>query len=76
MWLPTPIYEALPYLYVVIGILFIAGATYIGISTEAAPAYLGCGAISVLTGVFVYVRRAEARGKVRKSDSVEPPAGE
>ncbi len=61
MWLPTPVYESLPYLYVLVGLLFISGATYIGLETGESSLYLGTGAISVLSGVLVYVRRATAR---------------
>ena len=34
MWLPTPVYESLPYMYVAVGILLIAGAAYIGIDSR------------------------------------------
>jgi len=61
MWLPTPIYEALPYVYVGAGIVLIAGANYIGIDSREASLYLGTGTISVLSGVLVYVRRSIAR---------------
>ena len=61
MWLPTPVYESLPYVYVLVGLLFISGATYIGLETGESSFYLGTGAISVLSGVLVYVRRATSR---------------
>ena len=66
MWLPTPVYESLPYVYVVIGILLISGATYIGIETGESSVYLGAGAVSVLSGILVYVRRATARSNRKK----------
>ena len=67
MWLPTPIYESLPYVYVVVGLLLISGATYIGIETGETSVYLGAGAVSVLSGVLVYVRRATARASKRET---------
>lgn len=66
MWLPTPVYESLPYAYVIIGILLITGATYIGIETGETSVYLGAGAVSVLSGVLVYVRRVAARANRAK----------
>ena len=83
MWLPTPIYEALPYAYVVAGITLIGGATYIGLGSGESSLYLGTGAICVLSGVLVYVRRNIARsGKpansvnrgAKLSDQSEPVA--
>lgn len=72
MWLPTPLYESLPYAYVVVGILFISGATYIGLETGEASIYLGAGAISVLSGVLVYVRRLSARSNKLRLDATSP----
>ena len=70
MWLPTPVYESLPYAYVAAGIVLISGATYIGIETGESSVYLGAGAISVLSGVLVYVRRATARASKKSSEDV------
>lgn len=77
MWLPTPVYESLPYVYVAVGLLFISGATYIGLETGGSSIYLGTGAISVLSGVLVYMRRAAARASKRKmnADSSDTQAG-
>lgn len=61
MWLPKPIYEALPTIYMVIGILFLAGSAYLGLMHEAAPAYAGVGIVCLLSGIFVRARRHEAR---------------
>ena len=68
MWLPTPIYEALPYVYVGAGIVLIAGANYIGIDSREASLYLGTGTISVLSGILVYVRRSIARANREQGD--------
>ena len=77
MWLPTPVYEALPYVYVAVGLLFISGATYIGLETGESSIYLGAGAISVLSGVLVYMRRSSARANKRKlnAESSDTQAG-
>ena len=68
MWLPTPVYESLPYMYVGVGILLIAGASYIGIDSRETAVYIGSGSIAVLSGVFVYVRRSVARARRKDSD--------
>lgn len=61
MWLPEPIYESLPYLYVVCGALILSAAIYIGIGTAGAPYYLLIGVLSILGGVVIYLRRTTAR---------------
>lgn len=76
MWLPTPVYESLPYVYVGIGILLIAGANYIGLDSRESTVYLGTGSASVLSGVFVYLRRSIARTKHKDSTSDGESAAE
>ncbi len=61
MWLPKPIYEALPAIYIIVGALFLAGSFYLGLTHVAAPPYAGMGVICLLSGVFVRARRQEAR---------------
>ena len=63
MWLPTPVYESLPCAYVVGGLLFVSGAIYLGPSDEAAPLYLTLGLISILSGVFIHIKRKQSRQK-------------
>lgn len=62
MWLPAPIYESLPYIYVLGGVLFISGTLYIGLDAPGAAIYIVCGLISILCGVFVFHRRQAHRG--------------
>lgn len=61
MWLPAPLYESLPYLYVLGGVLFISGTLYIGVNTPAAPLYMACGLISIVYGTYIFKRRYESR---------------
>ncbi len=63
MWLPEPIYERLPYAYLVIGVLFILGTFYIGLDASMSEVYLGLGFISLLSGCVVYLRRRTERIK-------------
>lgn len=67
MWLPTRLYEALPTLYVVIGLTFLAGSLYIGLNHKLAPMYFVLGAVSVLSGLFVSQRRLAARREQQES---------
>ena len=61
MWLPTPIYEALPYLYVVGGVLFISGTLYIGLSAPGTPLYIACGLVSIVYGAYIFAKRHHSR---------------
>ena len=61
MWLPGPIYECLPYLYIVGGVLFISGTLYVGIASNSAALYIACGLISIIYGTFIFKKRQDAR---------------
>ncbi len=66
MWLPTPLYEALPFLYVSIGSLLIAGVAYIGFDVRSASFYFSLGVSCVLFGLFLYYIRHSHRSKKRE----------
>ena len=76
MWLPKPIYEALPVIYMAIGAIFLAGAVYLGFSHPAAVAYAGIGIVCILTGIFIRELRQEARDQKNSapSDTDSPDA--
>ncbi len=61
MWIPTPVYEALPYLYILGGVLFISGTMYIGFTAPGATLYVTCGVISFVAGAVVFARRRAHR---------------
>ena len=61
MWLPTSVYEWLPTSYVIIGVLFVVGAIYIGFSAPFAPIYVGLGVSSILVGFLVQYKRYQFR---------------
>jgi len=61
MWLPGPIYESLPYVYVIGGIMFILGTLYIGLTAPGAALYITCGIISILYGAFIFGMRLAYR---------------
>jgi len=61
MWLPEPVYKALPTLYGVMGILFIFGVIYLGVDTPMGPVYLGLGLVSLLAAIGLSVSRGRGR---------------
>ena len=71
MWLPGPLYEALPYLYAIVGVLFISGALYLGAGTPEAPFYIAIGALTILGGLTVFQRRQAYRQNRSTSQSAE-----
>jgi len=71
MWIPGPLYESLPYLYTLGGVLFISGTLYIGINTPGSPLYIGCGLVSIVYGAYVFKLRTEARGQSEMPGSLE-----
>jgi len=72
MWVPTPIYESLPYAYVIGGLLFFAGTLYIGLSAPGASLYLTCGLISIAYGIVIFAKRQAYRNKSPRPGSAEP----
>jgi hypothetical protein len=69
MWLPGPIYESLPYAYIIGGVLFITGTLYIGLETPRAALYIVCGLISIVAGAFVFGWRQAHRQQSSKQRS-------
>ena len=68
MWLPAPLYESLPYTYFLIGILFISGTLYVGVTAPGATLYLACGLISTIYGAVVFVLRQSFRHSTQQID--------
>jgi len=71
MWIPGPLYESLPYLYILGGVIFISGTLYIGVTASGASLYIACGLISIVYGVVVFVRRQAYRASSEQSDTIE-----
>lgn len=61
MWLPGPLYESMPYLAVIGGVLFICGTVYIGFTSIVAPLYIAVGLLSIVYGIYILARRMTAR---------------
>lgn len=71
MWLPGPLYESLPYLYILGGVLFISGTLYIGVTAPGASLYIACGVISLVYGVVVFVGRQAYRAAAKQAEIAE-----
>lgn len=60
MWLARPVYEFLPYLYMVAGALFLVASWYL---TEGRwpLLLLGAGTLCLLAGIVLWLRRRDYR---------------
>ena len=71
MWLPAPLYESLPYTYLLIVALFIFGTMYLGASAPGATLYFACGLISTVYGAVVFILRQTCRAAAHQVDMFE-----
>ena len=71
MWLPGPIYESLPYLYIVGGVLFVSGTLYVGVASNSAALYIACGLISIIYGTFIFKKRQDARQRSNRAGTLD-----
>lgn len=61
MFLPKRLYEALPAIYIAIGVLLILGSTYIGLGHGPGLGYFAIGLASLCAGAIVTCIRHRAR---------------
>jgi hypothetical protein len=61
MWLPSSVYERIPQFWMLIGILFICGAVYLGFDFALSGTYLAVGLLSVIWSGCVMVLRARRK---------------
>ncbi len=74
MWLPTPVYKALPTAYAVIGVAFILGTLYVGPDAPLGVLYFGIGFVSILASITVSIWRARHKQERTKVDTDDSPA--
>ena len=67
MWIPTRIYEALPAAYVTVGLTFLIGALYVGVSHQLWLVYMVTGIVCVFGGVVITGIRHNARSQAKPS---------
>jgi hypothetical protein len=60
MWLARPIYEFLPYFYMLLGAALLGAAWFVG--AERLPGiFMGAGSLSLLAGIVLWLRRKDYR---------------
>jgi len=76
MWLPKPVYKALPVTYALVGVLFIMGAFYLDLQYPMSPVYLALGAVSIAASITVSYWRATYPSGRLKSKSTNSRSAE
>jgi hypothetical protein len=67
MWIPRPIYEALPYLYMLAGAGLLGAAFFA--STGPRGLLLAAGAVVLTLGLVLWMRRRDYRASRREYDT-------
>jgi hypothetical protein len=68
MWLARPVYEFLPYLYMLVGVVMLAAAWFIEMSTLPSV-LLVVGVLSMMAGVVLWLRRRDYRTRQSEYNS-------
>ena len=72
MWLPASVYERIPLFWLLIGVLFVAGAFYFGFSYPLSYTYLGLGLLCVIwSGCVIGLRMRRNRHDAQQAQSAE-----
>jgi hypothetical protein len=61
VWLPTVLYEAIPYIYLGAGLALLAGLAYVGLNGSMSAVYGLSGIVSLVAGGLVLRHRRAAR---------------
>ena len=61
MWLPTPVYERIPQLWLLLGLLFIANGLYLGIDLPILLGYIAIGLGCCAYGASIALVRTRYR---------------
>lgn len=69
MWLPKPVYNSLPVIYIVIGLLIAAGITYMGLERKGSMVYLALAALCIVAGIVVQWMRMRAKQSAASGNS-------
>lgn len=72
MWIPAPIYERIPQFWILLSLLFVALALYIGFDFEFVFFYLVIGFLCFGRGIWIQMMRLRFRGK--QQDANDTPA--
>ena len=61
MFLPEGVYNRIPQIWILMGLMFISCGLYLGFEYRMIWAYLGMGTISLLRGIWIYNARTEVQ---------------
>ena len=70
MLLPESVYNRIPQIWILMGLMFFMCGLYLGFDYKMIYAYLGMGAVSVLRGIWIYNARSEVQ-KQRHLDNLQ-----
>jgi hypothetical protein len=77
MWLPTPIYERTPQLWLLMAVLFVVLAAYIGFAYKLTIFYVVLGIICAGRGLHILsMRRNYRRSKAVEAEIIDEEAAE
>jgi Flp pilus assembly protein TadB len=68
MWISRPLYELLPYLYMLLGAVLLVAAWLVDLQLWPSL-FLAIGALSLLGGLVLWLRRKDYRAKQAEYDS-------
>jgi hypothetical protein len=68
MWLARPIYEFLPYLYMLVGVALLGAAWFIEMSTLPSI-FMVVGVLSLMAGLVLWLRRRDYRTRQSEYNS-------
>jgi hypothetical protein len=68
MWLARPLYEFLPYLYMLVGVGFLAAAWFFDVSTLPSV-FMVVGVLSIMAGLVLWLRRRDYRTRQAEYNS-------
>ncbi len=63
MWLPTKLYERLPLWWILVGLVFMLSALYLGLDYGAAYGYLALGVACSVFGLMITIWRVQHRNR-------------
>ena len=77
MWIPTPFYERIPQFMLLVGVIFISSAVYLGFAYPMSQFYFGVGVACCFWGLVVFALRRHYRTHKDQdtsdsTDEVEP----
>ena len=74
MWLPIPIYERMPQVLLLLGLMLMYSGIYLTFDYTLSYLYSGAGLVCAAWGIWIYSRRVVGRKKAAAQASVPPPA--